>query len=79
MRFAEKPQPESMMMSGAVDCYACPSRMCGTPRDVLSLCKCEPRCAVCDWGKHDGPHGPRPDGEPGSEPLDHEFVPAESE
>lgn len=55
-------------MTGAVDFKECPQ--------YGSSCRCEPKCAVCGFGKHMAVHGPHYGEPPGSKPWGHEFKPA---
>jgi hypothetical protein len=58
------------LTAGATDYTACPTRR------NRSMCHCQPRCAICGWGKHDAIHGPKYGEPPGSEPWGHAFAPS---
>lgn len=54
---------------GAVDRSECTSN--GTGR----TCTCNPRCAVCGFGKHTALHLPLYGCQPGSKPWAHKYIP----
>lgn len=58
---------------GALDIWACPSRVTGWGGRV-PRCGCVPKCSVCGHGPHEAVHGPRLHCPPGSAPWGHEFT-----